>query len=137
MMHGIEVRGIHDGTFIFTVTDQDRAPWGTSNTTIFVPPEQLVALVSKLQARLQDIQQLRPDVPALTIGERVHILGHHRRGQYGVVLEVREKEPHVQRRSGQRWAYTGAFDDTTTWTYNAGDLERLGGAGTPASGSTA
>ncbi len=42
-MRQIEVEALHDGTFVFTATERAQAPWDSTNTTIFVPPEKLAA----------------------------------------------------------------------------------------------
>ena len=50
------------------------------------------------------------------------ITGNYRQGQRGRVVEVREKEPRLQRLFGERWAYTVGFEDGMTWTYRAEEL---------------
>jgi hypothetical protein len=118
----IDVRGMHDGTFIFTVTEHDQAPWGTSNTTIFIPPEHLQDIIAKLHTRLVEIQQMRQAQPALAIGQRVAIRGNFRQDQVGTVVEAQEKSARVQQQSGQRWSYTVAFPDGNTWRYTEDEL---------------
>ena len=122
-MTGIEVRGEDETTVIFTVTDRDQAPWGRTNTTIYIPPQFLPEVVGKLQARLQEVQQLQRATPALSVGAKVQIRGHMRHGQRGTVVEIRPKEARLQQRTGAAWAYTVAFADNITWTYTGDELE--------------
>ncbi len=122
-MYGIEVRAAHDSTLIFTVTAHDHAPWGAGNTTLLVPAEQLEPLISKLQARLQEVQELRAATPAFVAGQQVRVTGGHRQGQHGKVIEVVQKEARMERMTGERWLYTVYFEDGMTWTYRADELE--------------
>jgi hypothetical protein len=123
-MYAIEVRGADEGTLIFTVTDHGREPWQVGNTTIYVPPDLLEGLAAKLQARLQEVQQLRAATPVFTTGESVLVTGNFRHGQHGTVIDVQPKTARLQQRSGEQLAYTVAFADGATWTYNASELER-------------
>src|SRR3954447_3184483 len=110
-MNRIEVRGINDGTFIFTVTERDHEPWGTTNTTLFVPPEQLEGLVVQLQARLHEVTLLRQAVPAFASGEVVQISGRFRQGQQGRVIDQRQKDARMEQLTGEAWSYTVMFPD--------------------------
>ncbi len=124
-MSGIDVQAIDDGALIFTVTAHDQAPWGRSNTTIFVTAADLEVLIDKLQAHQRAIQQQRASRPAFVPGQVVHIVGSFRTGQRGKVIDVRQKEARLQRASGQLWSYTVYFDDDATWDYTATELERV------------
>ena len=123
-MRQIDVESIHDGTFIFTVTERDHAPWGSTNTTIFVPPEQLPAFVSKLQARLHEVEQVRKAMLVFVPGQPVRIVGHFHHGQQGTVIAVDQKEARMQQKTGEQWSYRVAFGDGSTWAYNADELEQ-------------
>ena len=122
-MYGIDVRAAHDSTLIFTVTEQSREPWGAANSTILVPAEQLEPLISKLQARLQEVQELRAATPVFATGQQVRITGGPREGQHGKVIEITQKEARLERMTGERWLYTVYFDDGMTWAYRADELE--------------
>ena len=121
-MYRIEVRAADDSTLIFTVTDRSQAPWGPSNTTILVPPEQLAPLVDHLQQRLHTLQQQQRAAPAFARGQTVAVVGGYRQGQGGTVIEVREKDARLQQRTGARWSYTVAFADGSTWSYQGDEL---------------
>jgi hypothetical protein len=123
MMHEIEVRAAEGATLIFTVTERATEPWAFNNTTILVTAEQLEPLIQKLQTRLAEVQALRQATPQFPVGHVVVITGNYRQGQHGRVVEVREKEPRLQRLFGERWAYTVGFADGMTWTYRAEELD--------------
>ena len=122
MMHEIEVRAAEGATLIFTVTERATEPWAFNNTTILVPAAQLEPLIQKLQARLAELQVEQQATPQFAVGSLVAIAGNYRQGQRGRVVEVREKEPRLQRLFGERWAYTVGFEDGMTWTYRGAEL---------------
>ncbi len=124
-MSGIDVRATDGGAMIFTVTERDRAPWGSTNTTIFVTPDDLALLTGKLQACLQEIQQRQVESPAFATGQAVRVVGNFRNGQQGKVIEVEHKESRLEQRSGERWSYTVYFEDGSTWVYSGSELEHL------------
>ncbi len=123
-MRQIDVEAIHDGTFIFTVTERDQAPWGSTNTTIFVPPERLAELVAKLQARLHEVEQARKARHVFAPGQHVQIVGHFHHGQERIVVAVEQKEARMQQKTGEQWSYRVAFGDGSTWAVNADKLEQ-------------
>jgi len=123
-MRQIDVEAIHDGTFIFTVTERDQAPWGSTNTTIFIPPEQLAEVVAKLQVRLHEVEQARKARLVFAPGQDVRIIGHFHHGQQGTVIAVEQKEARMQQKTGEQWSYRVAFGDGSTWAYNADELEQ-------------
>ena len=124
-MSSIDVCPTDDAVLLFTVTQRDRAPWGSTNTTIFVPAADLELLVAKLQASLHAIQERQAAMPAFAPGQYVQVVGHYRHGQQGKVIEVRPREGHLEQRAGEPWKYTVYFADGATWAYNAAELERL------------
>ena len=78
--------------------------------------------MQKLQARLAEVQALREATPQAVVGQVVAITGNYRHGHRGRVVEVREREPRLQRLFGERWAYTIEFEDGMTWTFRADEL---------------
>ena len=123
-MSHIEVQPTEDGALIFTVTPRDQAPWGSTNTTIFVTGADLASLSAKLQACLQEMQQRQAAIPAFAAGQYVQVVRTFRQGQHGKIIEVQPKEPRLAQRLGEPWVYTVAFEDDATWRYNASDLAR-------------
>ena len=124
-MRHIEVQPTEDGALIFTVTPHDQAPWGSTNTTIFVTAEDLAFLSAKLQACPQEMQQRQAAIPAFAAGQYVQVVGTFCQGQHGKIIEVEPKEPRMAQRSDEEpWVYTVAFADGATWRYHANDLER-------------
>ncbi len=123
-MRHIEVQPTEDGALIFTVTPRDQAPWGSTNTTIFVTGADLASLSAKLQACLQEMQQRQADRRAFAAGQYVQVVGTFRQGQHGKIVEVQPKAPRLAQRSDEAWVYTVAFADGATWRYNASELAR-------------
>ena len=123
-MSHIEVQPTEDGALIFTVTPRDQAPWGSTNTTIFVTGADLAALCAKLHACLQEMQQRQAASPAFAAGQYVQVVGTFRQGQHGKIVEVQPKVLRLAQRSDEAWVYTVAFEDGATWRYNGSDLAR-------------
>ena len=121
-MYEVEVRAADDATLVFTVTTHDRTPWGAGNTMILVTADQLSALINNLQARLQEIEQMRAARPTFALGADVQVVTEPRQGQRGTVIEARPKKPRLVRHSGEHWAYTVRFADGMTWSYNGDHL---------------
>ena len=123
-MYELDVHAADDLTLIFTRTERAQTPWGSGNTTLLVPPDQLAPLIAKLQRRLHELPQPQPAAPIYVVAQAVISTGHFRPGQAGRVVEVRAKTDHVREVSGEAWTYTVAFADGTTWSYRVGELAR-------------